>query len=137
MLDALRLYRQLGIWLEVTTLVIPGENDSEEDLAGCAGFVARELGADVPWHVSAFHPTYKLTNRPHTPPEALRRAVRIGRAAGLRHVYEGNLPGEGETTSCPSCGRPVIDRLGYAVTANRLRGGRCPECGAAVAGVWS
>jgi len=136
-LDALRLYRELGIWLEVTTLVIPGENDAEEDLAGCAGFVAKELGLEVPWHVSAFYPTYKLTNRPATQPEALRRAVRIGRAAGLRHVYEGNLPGEGETTVCPSCGRPVITRLGFTVTADRLRDGRCPECGTAVAGVWS
>jgi pyruvate formate lyase activating enzyme len=136
-LDALRLYRELGIWLEVTTLVIPGENDSDEDLAGCASFVAKELGVDVPWHVSAFHPTYKLTNRPRTPAETLRRAVRIGRDAGLRHVYEGNLPGEGETTSCPSCGRPVIARIGFSVTENRLTGGRCPACGAAVAGVWS
>jgi len=136
-LDALRLYRELGIWLEVTTLVIPGENDSEEDLAGCAGFIAKDLGVDVPWHVSAFHPTYKLMNRPRTPPETLRRAVRLGRAAGLRYVYEGNLPGEGEMTSCPSCSRPVITRLGFAVTTNRQRAGHCPECGAGIAGVWS
>ncbi|HEY6000308.1 MAG TPA: AmmeMemoRadiSam system radical SAM enzyme [bacterium] len=136
-LDALRLYRELGIWLEVTTLVIPGENDSDEDLAGCAGFIAKELGTDVPWHVSAFHPTYRLTERPRTPAAALRRAVDIGRAAGLRHVYEGNLPGEGETTACPGCARPVIERLGFRVTANRLRDGRCPHCGGAVAGVWS
>jgi pyruvate formate lyase activating enzyme len=135
-LDALRLYRELGIWLEVTTLVIPAENDSDEDLAGCANFVAKELGVDVPWHVSAFHPTYKLTNRPRTPSETLRRAVQIGRDAGLRYVYEGNLPGEGETTACPSCGRPVIDRLGFSVTGNRLENGRCPACGAAIAGVW-
>jgi pyruvate formate lyase activating enzyme len=136
-LDALRLYRDLGIWLEVTTLVIPGENDADGDLAGCAKFIAEELGAAVPWHVSAFHPTYQLTERPRTPPATLRRAVQIGRAAGLRHVYEGNLPGEGETTACPSCGRPVITRIGFAVTENRLKGGRCPACDAAVSGVWA
>ena len=98
---------------------------------------AAELGREVPWHVSAFSPTYQLTNRPRTPAATLRRAVEIGRAAGLRHVYEGNLPGEGETTSCPACGRPAISRLGFAVTANRIAGGRCPACGAEIAGVWS
>lgn len=136
-LDAMRLYRELGVWLEVTTLVIPGENDSDEDLAGCAGFIAKQLGREVPWHVSAFHPTYRLTNRPSTPAETLRRAVQIGRDAGLHYVYEGNLPGEGETTSCPGCRRPVITRLGFTVTANRLKDGRCPACGTAVAGLWS
>jgi pyruvate formate lyase activating enzyme len=136
-LDTLRLYRELGIWLEVTTLVIPGENDSDEDLRGCAAFVARELGPEVPWHVSAFYPTYRLTSRPRTPVETLRRARRIGREAGLRHVYEGNVPGEGEDTSCPGCGRTVISRVGFRVTGNRLGDGRCPDCGAAVAGVWA
>jgi pyruvate formate lyase activating enzyme len=136
-LDTLRLYRELGIWLEVTTLVIPGENDSDEDLRGCASFVAGELGPEVPWHVSAFHPTYRLTNRPRTPVETLRRARRIGREAGLRHVYEGNVPGEGEDTSCPGCGRTVISRVGFQVTGNRLRDGHCPDCGAPVAGVWA
>ena len=136
-LDALKLYRELGIWLEVTTLVIPGENDSDEDLGGCARFIAEELGRDVPWHVSAFHPTYLLTNRPRTPAETLQRARRIGLDAGLHFVYEGNLPGEGETTFCPACGKPGIVRFGFAVRENRLRGGRCPDCNTAVAGVWA
>jgi len=135
-LDSLRRYRELGIWLEVTTLVIPGENDGEEDLAGCAGFIARELGVDVPWHVSAFHPTYRLTNRPRTPVETLRRAAAIGRAAGLRFVYEGNVIAEGEDTACPSCGRVAVSRLGFSIRENRLRGGRCPDCGSALAGRW-
>jgi len=135
-LDTLKLYRELGIWLEVTTLVIPGENDSDEDLSGCAHFVADQLGRDVPWHVSAFRPTYLLTERPPTPPETLRRAQRIGLEAGLQFVYQGNIPGEGEETLCPGCGKIVIARYGYAVRANRLREGRCPDCGVAVPGVW-
>jgi pyruvate formate lyase activating enzyme len=135
-LDTLRRYRELGIWLEVTTLVIPGENDAEEDLAGCARFIAEQLGRAVPWHVSAFHPTYRLTNRPRTPAETLRRAVQIGRASGLHHVYEGNLFGEGEETACPTCGHGVIERIGFSVKTNRLREGKCPDCGNPVAGVW-
>jgi pyruvate formate lyase activating enzyme len=135
-LDSLKRYRELGIWLEVTTLVIPGENDSDEDLGGCARFIAEQLGRDVPWHVSGFHPTYLLTDRPPTPPETLRRARRLGLEAGLHFVYEGNVPGEGEETACPGCGKPVIRRFGYAVRENRLRDGRCPDCNAAVAGVW-
>ena len=136
-LDTLKLYRELGIWLEVTTLVIPGENDSDEDLGGCARFVAEELGREVPWHVSAFRPTYLLTERPATPPETLRRARRIGLEAGLKFVYEGNIPGEGEDTLCPACGKTMIARYGYTVRENRLRGGRCPDCGASVPGVWT
>jgi len=136
-LDALMLYRELGIWIEVTTLVIPGENDSDEDLGGCARFIAEKLGRDVPWHVSAFHPTYLLSDAPRTPAETLRRARRIGLQAGLHFVYEGNIPGEGEDTVCPACGKTAIGRYGYAVRENRLRDGRCPDCAAAVAGVWA
>jgi pyruvate formate lyase activating enzyme len=135
-LDALKLYRELGIWLEVTTLVIPGENDSDEDLGGCARFIAEQLGPDVPWHVSAFHPTYLLNDRPPTPAGTLRRARRLGQEAGLRFVYEGNIPGEGEDTLCPGCKKPVVARFGFAVRENRLRDGRCPDCSTAVAGVW-
>ena len=135
-LDSLRLYRELGIWLEVTTLVIPGENDSDEELGQIAAFIAGELGKDVPWHVSAFHPTYRLVDRPRTPAATLRRAIAIGRAAGLRYVYEGNIPGEGEDTSCPSCARTVISRHGFTVRKNSLNQGRCPFCGEAVAGIW-
>lgn len=134
-LEALLLYRELGTWLEVTTLVIPGENDGDEDLAGCAGFIAGELGRDVPWHVSAFRPSYRLTDRQPTPASTLRRAAAIGREAGLRHVYEGNVL-EGGDTSCSACGRTLVTRAGFAVRANRLRAGSCPDCGAAVAGIW-
>jgi pyruvate formate lyase activating enzyme len=136
-LKALRLYRELGIWLEVTTLVIPGENDSAEELGEIAAFIAGELGAHVPWHVSAFHPAYRLTDHPRTPPESLRRACDIGRRAGLLYVYEGNIPGEGEDTTCPSCSRTVISRTGFRVRENLLQEGRCPGCATVIPGLWN
>jgi pyruvate formate lyase activating enzyme len=135
-LESLKLYRELGIWLEVTTLVIPGENDSDEELGQIAAFIAGELGPEVPWHVSAFHPTYRLTDRPRTPAETLRRACVVGRDAGLKYVYEGNIPGEGEDTFCPACGERVIFRLGFSVRENRLEEGSCPECRSPLEGIW-
>jgi pyruvate formate lyase activating enzyme len=134
-LDAIRLYHELGVWVEVTTLVVPGVNDSDEELKAIAGFV-RSVGAEVPWHVSQFYPTYKMLDRPRTPAETLRRAGAIGRAAGLRYVYEGNVPGvKGEDTYCYHCGSLLIDRYGFYVRHNRLRVGRCPDCGASIDGV--
>jgi pyruvate formate lyase activating enzyme len=134
-LDAIRLYRELGIWIELTTLIIPGYNDSDEELTGIARFI-KSLGNEVPWHVSRFHPTYKLTDAPPTPVETLVRARRIGLDEGLRYVYEGNVPGQGEDTPCWSCGRTVIKRLGFRVEANELEKGACPQCGARIDGVW-
>lgn len=134
-LDAIRLYKELGVWVEVTTLVVPGLNDSDEELRDIAEFVA-SVGRDVPWHVSQFYPAYKMLDRPRTPVATLRRAAEIGRAAGLRWVYEGNVPGErGECTTCWKCGALLIDRLGFRVRANRVRGKECPDCGADVDGV--
>lgn len=135
-LESLKLYRELGIWLEITTLVIPGENDSDGELADIAAFIAGELGRDVPWHVSAFHPTYRLTDHPRTPAETLRRARAIGIEAGLDYVYEGNIPGEGEHTLCPGCGAAVIRRFGYTIEENTIPGGRCRECDTPVGGLW-
>jgi len=113
-LACLRDYRRLGIWLEVTTLVIPGWNDDEDELRNLAGFIAGELGKEVPWHVSAFHPTYRMLDRPPTPAATLRRAAAIGMDAGLQHVYVGNLPIEGgEDTFCPHCRKMVIRRRGF------------------------
>ena len=98
-------HRKQGIWLELTTLIIPGLNDSDTELQGIASFIAANLGIDTPWHVSQFYPTYRLTDRPRTPVATLRRARDIGLAAGLRYVYEGNVPGQGgENTNCPSSG---------------------------------
>jgi pyruvate formate lyase activating enzyme len=134
-LDSIRLYRELGIWIEITTLVIPGHNDSDEQLMGIAKFI-KSVGEDIPWHVSRFHPTYKLTDRHRTPFETLKRARQIGLDAGLRYVYEGNIPGEGEETFCWSCKRLLIKRIGFSVQANSVKKGMCPYCGARIDGIW-
>ena len=135
-LDSIIEYRKLGIWLEITTLIIPGLNDSDEELKGIAAFIVENLGADTPWHVSQFYPTYQLTDRPRTPLSTLRQARDIGKAAGLHYVYEGNVPGEGgENSFCPSCGAVVVERLGYRIISNRLSEEGCPECGAKIAGI--
>ncbi|HAR46889.1 MAG TPA: AmmeMemoRadiSam system radical SAM enzyme [Nitrospiraceae bacterium] len=134
-LDAIRLYKQFGIWIEITTLVIPGHNDSDSQLRDIARFIV-SLGKDIPWHVSRFHPTYKLTDQPSTPLETLRRAREIGLEEGLRYVYEGNIPGEGEDTACWSCGRTLVKRTGFHVEENRVKEGKCSYCGVLMDGVW-
>ncbi len=139
-LRCLRELRAAGVWVEVTTLVVPGMNDSDEELTDIARFIAGDLDPDVPWHVSRFHSDYQWDHStPPTPLETLGRAVAIGRQAGLRFVYSGNVPGdENESTLCPSCGAMLIRRVGYAIRSNRLtRAGRCPDCDAEVAGRWS
>ena len=134
-LDAIRLYHQLGVWVEVTTLMVPGINDSDEELDGIARFV-HSVGVEVPWHISQFYPAYKMSDHPVTPLETLRRASDIGRAAGLRYVYEGNVPGErGENTYCYHCGSLLIHRYSFYVQNNRIHNGFCPDCGAVIDGV--
>jgi len=136
-LDCIREYRRHGIWLEITTLIIPGLNDSDEELSAIARFIADELGTGTPWHVSRFHPTYRLTDRPATPVSTLKKARQIGLAAGLHHVYEGNVPGEGgENTICPGCGGQVVTRYGFSIEASTLREGACPSCGRVLEGIW-
>jgi len=136
-LDCIREYRRLGIWLEITTLVIPHRNDAEDELRGLARFIAEELGPQTPWHVSQFYPTFRLTDEPRTPVTTLRRARSIGLETGLHYVYEGNLPGEGgENSCCPYCGGLLIKRYGYIIEKNLLARGCCPGCGRAVDGVW-
>ncbi|MFM1891608.1 MAG: hypothetical protein RLZ44_685 [Pseudomonadota bacterium] len=134
-LDAIRLYHELGVWTEVTTLVIPGLNDSDRELRQIAEFV-RSVGVEVPWHVTAFYPAYEMRDHPPTEVATLRRAREIGLAAGLRYVYEGNRPGEGgENTYCYQCGALLIERYGFAVRQNRIdAAGCCPDCGAAIDG---
>jgi pyruvate formate lyase activating enzyme len=135
-LDSIIEYRKQGIWIELTTLVIPGLNDSDADLQGIASFIVTNLGVDTPWHVSGFHPTFKLTNQPPTPTATLQRAREIGCAAGLRYVYEGNVPGKGgENTWCPSCSALLIERYGFTIGINRVSNGACPVCGVAIAGI--
>lgn len=123
-----------GVWVEVTTLVIPGSNDDDAQLRGIAQFIAG-VDRDIPWHVSRFHPAYRTLDRPPTPAATLERAIRIGEAAGLRYVYSGNLwlPG-GEDTRCPGCGTVVIERRGFSLGRLQLEGGRCRGCGQVIAG---
>jgi pyruvate formate lyase activating enzyme len=137
-LDTIAGIYQRGIWLEVLTLVIPGFNDSEEELTRAAAFVA-SISREIPWHVTAFHPDYKMTDRGSTPAETLVRAAEIGTEEGLRYVYAGNLPGrvgKWENTRCPECGETVIERFGFQVRRNRLVGGACPKCQSPIAGRW-
>ena len=134
-LDAIRLYHELGVWVEVTTLVIPGLNDTEAELRQIADFVY-SVGADVPWHISQFYPAYKMGDVPPTPMATLSRAAELGKAAGLRYVYLGNVPGtQGEKSYCYGCGTLLIDRYGFYIRNNRLREGRCPECGIPIDGI--
>lgn len=135
-LDSLIMMRKRRVWVEVTTLVIPGLNDSDGELRDIARFIATELGPDVPWHVSRFHPTYRLTDRPVTPVSTLHRAYQIGLEAGLRYVYEGNVPGAGgEDTICPSCRQVVIERVGFRISSHKAQGGICSYCGASISGI--
>jgi pyruvate formate lyase activating enzyme len=134
-LDAIRLYKKLGIWIEITTLIIPGHNDSDSELRKIAEFI-RSVGQEIPWHVSRFHPTYKLTDQPITPVDALRRARQIGLDAGLRYVYQGNVPGDGEDTACWTCKKTLVRRVGFSIRENLITNGKCGHCGAAVDGVW-
>ncbi len=135
-LENLKHMRALGWWLEVTTLLIPGLNDAAPELAALAEFIARELGPQTPWHLSRFHPDYKLLDRPVTPTPTLLAAREAGRKAGLHFVYIGNAsgPGYGDTL-CPACGALVLARDGFHAGAGP-RNGACPACGAAVPGVW-
>jgi len=135
-LDTIERMVGLGVWVEVTTLVIPGWNDSSEELSWLAEFL-RGVSPDIPWHISRFVPAFRAVDRPPTPVSTLRRARQIGLEAGLKFVYLGNVPGEGEETFCPGCGGLLIRRHGFYVLENRLSDGHCPDCGAEVPGVWT
>jgi len=125
-----------GVHIELTTLVIPTVNDSDSVLRGIAERIARDLGPQVPWHVSGYFPAYRFT-APPTPVQTLQRAWRIGKEAGLEFVYTGNVPGAShENTYCPACGELLIRRMGFDIVECKLDAGRCPGCGRPVAGVW-
>jgi pyruvate formate lyase activating enzyme len=134
-LHSLRVMRELGVWVEITTLIIPGLNDSEEELRDLAGFIV-SLGKEVPWHISRFHPMYKMLDRSPTAVKILDRARKIGLEAGLRYVYTGNVPGDaGEDTFCYHCGQLLVDRLGFQVLKYRIEEKKCPKCGTEMDGV--
>ena len=139
-LDTIAGLVERGIWVEVVTLVVPGLNDSPEEMKTIAAFLAG-ISPDIPWHVTAFHPDYQMTDPPATPTRTLLTGAEIGRAAGLHYVYAGNLPGSVgtlEDTRCPSCGTTLVRRAGFTVLDVRLTPeGTCPSCGTTVAGVWS
>jgi pyruvate formate lyase activating enzyme len=138
-LDSLRRIHDMGFWLEVVTLLVPGFNDSAGELRSIAGFLAG-ISPDIPWHVTAFHRDYKMTGPRDTRPQDLARAAEIGRQAGLRYVYAGNIPGGVgglEDTRCPVCGERLVARRGYRILDYRLTcDGRCPKCSAAIPGRW-
>jgi len=135
-LETIRTYKKLGIWIEITTLIIPGLNDSPQELKKIARFIKEDLGRETPWHVTAFYPTYKLTDRPKTQAKTLKEARNIGIDEGLIYVYEGNIPGgEGENTFCYECGRLIIGRYGFSVTEYHIVNGKCSYCGAKIHGV--
>ena len=134
--ETLKLMKSLGIFVEVTTLLIPGLNDDKKELEKLALFLVKSLGPETPWHVSAFYPTYRLTDRPPTPVESLVMAREIGIKSGLRYVYTGNIPGDnGENTFCYSCGKILINRLGFSIIKNVLKNSRCPYCGTQIDGI--
>jgi pyruvate formate lyase activating enzyme len=137
-LETIRGLKQRKIWLEVVTLVVPGFNDSTDELTRLAEFLA-EVDPDIPWHITAFHEDYKMTSNGNTDASTLLRAYEIGKRAGLRYIYPGNIPGgfgDKEGTHCPTCSALVIGRTGFRVTSYRLVDGRCPECATAIPGVW-
>ncbi|MEJ2262174.1 MAG: AmmeMemoRadiSam system radical SAM enzyme [Anaerolineales bacterium] len=138
-LDSIQMVHAAGLWTEIVTLIVPGFNDSTEELMDAARFIA-SVSRDIPWHVTAFHPDYKMTDPPATTINTLRRAAEIGQEAGLNYVYAGNLPGqvgEYEHTFCPNCQTRLIKRYGYVIEDYRITGqGTCPECGTHIPGIW-
>jgi pyruvate formate lyase activating enzyme len=138
-LDGIKRAQEMGLWVEVVTLTIPGFNDSNEELWDAARFLAG-VSRDIPWHVTAFHKDYKMTDPDNTNARTLLRAAEIGREAGLRYVYAGNLPGqvgEYEDTFCPNCNETLVRRHGYVIQEYRLTGeGTCPKCGTKIPGLW-
>jgi len=136
-LDGLVVARQEGIWIEVTNLIIPTLNDDPAETKKLCQWVVRNLGPDTPLHLSRFYPHHQLRNLPPTPVETLIRARKIARNAGLHFVYIGNVQGEDfESTFCPACGKKVIGRVGYTITVNHLKDGKCDSCGHPIPGVW-
>ena len=139
-LDTVKMVHERGFWEEIVTLVIPGFNDSEDELKRAADFIAG-VSPDIPWHVTAFHQDYHMQDKANTTAQQLMRACEIGRASGLRYIYAGNLPGRvgrWENTYCPHCDELLVERYGYIIRRMKVTPqGHCPSCGTIIAGVWS
>lgn len=134
-LDTIKLMKALGVWVEITTLVIPTYNDSEDFLKWVAEFI-KSIDPAIPWHVTQFYPTYHLLDKPRTPVSTLRKAREMGLKTGLKYVYEGNVPGEGgENTYCPACGELLIERFGFTLHKIRMKDSKCTKCGSYVDGI--
>jgi len=137
-LKAIEVIRASGTWLEIVVLLLPGLNDSEDEVRSLARWVKTTLGPEVPVHFTRFHPTYRLTNLPPTPIPSLERAWQVAKAEGLAFAYLGNVPGHpGENTVCPGCGKQLVRRVGFEVMENALTRGRCPQCARTIPGVWA
>jgi pyruvate formate lyase activating enzyme len=138
-LDTIQRLHAMGFWLEIVTLVIPGFNDTSDELRDMARFLAK-ISPDIPWHVTAFHQDYKMTDPDDTPVSTLLRAAEIGKNEGLNFVYAGNLPsrvGNWENTHCPGCNEILVERSGYRIRAMRIKSGSCPKCSRPIPGVWN
>jgi pyruvate formate lyase activating enzyme len=134
-LGSIRHMKSLGIWVEVTTLIVPGSNDAEDELGEIARFIA-QTDPDIPWHISRFHPDYQCTEADATPLSVMETAYRLGKAEGLRYVYHGNVAGKSIDSKCPHCLHTIVVREGYQTTTKLTQDGRCPQCGSRIAGVW-
>jgi pyruvate formate lyase activating enzyme len=133
--ETIKLMKKLGVWVEVTTLIIPDLNDSDQDITDIAEFI-RQVDPSIPWHISQFYPTYLIKDKPRTPVKTLKRARDIGIKTGLKYIYMGNVPGVGEDTTCPSCKEILINRYGYTINSNKVKDGKCPNCGSVIEGIW-
>lgn len=125
-----------GIWTEVTTLIIPDENDSDKELTQIAEFLV-SISPEIPWHISAFYPAWKMLNHLPTPARTLERAYKIGQKAGLKFIYTGNISAGKEDTLCPKCKQLIIARSNYTILENNLKNGKCPACGESISGIWN
>jgi pyruvate formate lyase activating enzyme len=135
-LDTIRRMKELGIWVEVTTLLIPGLNDGDGEIGGIADFLC-SVGRETPWHISRFHPRYQMLASENTPVEAIRKAAAIGKSKGLKYVYTGNVPGEeGESTFCSHCGGLLVSRYGFRIEGLNLRESACPRCATPLEGLF-
>ncbi len=135
-LDSIRLLHDVGVWIEITTLIIPGENDTLEELSGIAKFIAN-VDKNIPWHISRFHADYKFDNYPSTPERTLKLAYDLGKAEGLHYIYAGNVEGWGQDTFCSNCGKLLIKREGFNIIESRFSGHKCLFCKATLPGVYN